>query len=555
LELAPGEEREIIILLGQCENEEKSREMILRYRDRKMVKLAFEMVTSHWSELTNTIQIKTPEPTMDILMNAWLFYQNLSCRFWSRSAFYQSGGAYGFRDQLQDCMALVYSAPHFAREHILRSAGRQFKEGDVQHWWHPPTGRGIRTRMTDDLLWLPFVVSFYVKVTGDESILTEPVSFLSAPLLKPEEEDSYTLPETSTESASVLEHCTRAIDHSLSLGTHGLPLIGTGDWNDGMNRVGVHGKGESVWLGWFLYKVIEDFLPLCASPEHSTKRDLYQSHQKNLKGALNENAWDGEWYRRAYFDDGTPLGSKSNEECKIDSLAQTWSVLSGAGDPTKSGLAMEKFREFLVKKESRIILLLNPPFDRCSVDPGYIKGYVSGVRENGGQYTHAAIWAIMANAETGNGAAALELFNLLNPITHSQNKADSEIYKIEPYVLAADIYSGNSFEGRGGWSWYTGSASWYYRAGLESILGFQLRGKKLSFKPCIPKEWKRYELTYRYLKTKYEIRIENPNGLFQGMTQIELDGVRMSDGANASEINLVDDGKNHQVVVTLIPFS
>jgi cyclic beta-1,2-glucan synthetase len=548
LDFKPGEEQEVIILLGQCDNVEKARELTLRYRNHAQVHAAWGDLIQAWGNLINTVQVKTPQAEMDILMNSWLFYQTLSCRFWSRTAFYQSGGAYGFRDQLQDCMAFIYSAPHLTRKHILRAAGRQFKEGDVQHWWHPPTGRGIRTRISDDLLWLPYIVSFYIKVTGDLSVLTERIPFLSAPLLKPEQEDSYSLPEVSTEMGTLVEHCLRALDHSLPLGKHDLPLIGTGDWNDGLNRVGALGKGESIWLGWFLYKVFTDFLPLCDTSEYISRKERYELHLKKLKPALEAHGWDGEWYLRAYFDDGTPLGSHLNEECKIDCIAQTWAVLSGAGDPTRTALAMKKVKELLIRNESQLVLLLTPPFDKSSTDPGYIRGYVPGVRENGGQYTHAAIWTILAFAETGDGDTAFELFKMLNPVNHSLNKIKANQYKIEPYVLAGDVYSKEStHEGRGGWSWYTGSASWYYRAGLESILGFCLRNKKLSFKPCIPKTWKEYEITYTYGKSKYHIKIENPNGLSHGKTVVKLDGTFMP----SSEVELVDDTKDHQISVTL----
>jgi len=543
-EIEPGEEREIVILMGQCESTEAARSMVLRYRDLNTAKAALELVTADWKNRLNRIQVKTPDAAMNILLNKWLLYQTLSCRYWSRTAFYQSGGAYGFRDQLQDCMAFVYSSPNLTREHILRSAERQFKEGDVQHWWHPPSGRGIRTRMSDDLLWLPFVVSFYVKVTGDKSILTETRPFLEAPLLKPEEEDSFTLPGISIESATIFEHCVRAIDHSLPLGQHNLPLMGTGDWNDGMNRVGRLGKGESIWLGWFLYKVLADFLPLC---EKSELRNKYETHMKTLKGGLEESGWDGEWYKRAYFDDGSPLGSGANEECKIDSIAQTWAVLSNGAEPSRARQAMEKVSELLLKKQSQIVLLFEPPFDKCSQDPGYIKGYIPGVRENGGQYTHASTWVMMAFAELGDGNKAYEVFNMLNPICHSQNEEGLNKYKIEPYVMAGDVYEGESREGRGGWSWYTGSSSWFYRGCLEALLGFNLEGDKLKMTPCIPNMWTGYEISYKYGDSTYLIQVKNPKGLNGGHTAIEVDGSLLAN----SEINLVDDGKTHKIAITL----
>lgn len=547
VELKVGEEFEMSFLLGQCDNADAARALSLRFRDINQVKTALNEVIAYWQSLIQTIQVKTPEPSMNVIMNNWLFYQTLSCRYWSRTAFYQSGGAYGFRDQLQDCMAFVYAAPDIAKEQILRAAAHQFKEGDVQHWWHPPTGRGIRTRMTDDLLWLPYVVSFYIQVTGDKSILEEEITFLDQPLLMPEQEDSYSLPAVTSEKASLFEHCTRAIQFSLKLGQHGLPLIGTGDWNDGMNRVGMHGTGESVWLGWFFYKVLADFLPHCQGVEQTANKEIYQQHMQKLKGALEKDGWDKEWYKRAYFDDGTPIGSVEGEECKIDSISQTWSVLSKAGDPTRAAQAMGKVSELLVRRDSKLVLLLTPPFDKMPKDPGYIKGYVPGVRENGGQYTHAAIWVMMAFAELGDGNQAQEIFNFLNPVLHAKSKSEADQYKVEPYVMAGDVYAG-AHEGRGGWSWYTGSSSWYYRGGLESILGFQLRAGRLKIKPCIPKSWKTYEIQYKFGSSTYVIVVKNPSGLSTGLTAIEVDRHVI----RGSDFELIDDGKIHQVVVTLL---
>lgn len=539
-----ADEIEISILLGQTESKDSARELIQRYENINEVKKAFADVVAYWNNLITTVQVKTPEPSFNILTNRWLLYQTLSCRYWARTAFYQSGGAYGFRDQLQDCMAFVYSDPRLAREQIIRASERQFKEGDVQHWWHPPTGRGIRTTMSDDLLWLPLVVSFYIQTTGDNSILDVETHFIEAPLLNPGQEDSYTQPVKSAESASIREHCLRAINRSLPLGQHGLPLIGTGDWNDGMNRIGVHGKGESVWLGWFLYKVLNDFMPFV--PE--TDKGNFKTHMQSLKHSLETHGWDGEWYRRAYFDDGTPVGSVSNDECKIDSISQSWAVISKASDPDRSQQAMKNVETYLVKKDSKLILLLTPPFDKGLKDPGYIKGYIPGVRENGGQYTHAAIWVIMAFAELGQGNKALELYNLINPILHSRAHADTLVYKIEPYVLAGDVYGEPPYVGRGGWSWYTGSSSWYYRAGLESILGFQLRGEKLKMNPCIPETWRSFEIKYRFQQTQYTIEVHNPNGMRTGRVKIEIDGHVNDD----EQITLINDQKPHHVVVTLL---
>lgn len=544
VKIEANQEFEVAILLGQTESQELARQLIRHYENIDHVKSAYQAVVKYWDDLITTIQIRTPEPSFNILMNRWLLYQTLSCRYWARTAFYQSGGAYGFRDQLQDCMAFVYSDPQLAREQIIRASERQFVEGDVQHWWHPPTGRGIRTTMSDDLLWLPLVVSFYIQTTGDISILDQQTHFIEAPLLSPGQEDSYTQPAKSTDSATILEHCMRAINRSLPLGQHSLPLIGTGDWNDGMNRVGVHGQGESVWLGWFLYKTLNDFLPFLPTEQKKT----YASHMGTLKKALELNGWDGEWYRRAYFDDGTPLGSAQSDECRIDSISQSWAVLSKAGDNKRAQQAMESVEKYLVKKDAKLILLLTPPFNKGALDPGYIKGYIPGVRENGGQYTHAAIWVIMAFAELGQGNKAIELYNMINPILHSQAQADTLKYKIEPYVLAGDVYGEPPYVGRGGWSWYTGSSSWYYRAGLESILGFQLRGEKLKFNPCLPETWRSVEIKYRHQETLYIIEVRNPHGRMKGMTKIEIDGKPHAE----EEITLVNDRQEHKVIVTLL---
>ena len=549
LELEALEQKEISILLGQSENGEAARELTMRYRDPKLILSAFNEVTENWRNLINKIQVKTPDPAFNILLNKWLLYQTLSCRYWSRTAFYQSGGAFGFRDQLQDCMAFVYTAPEITREHILRASARQFPEGDVQHWWHPPSGRGVRTRMTDDLLWLPFVVSFYIKVTGDKSILDESVPFLEAPLLKLEEEDSYTNPRTSSTSASVFDHCLLAINRSLAVGIHNLPFMGTGDWNDGMNRVGAEGKGESIWLGWFLYKVLADFIPFCEQPEQKQNKLNYEAHMKLLKLALEKDGWDGEWYKRAFFDDGTPLGSATSEECRIDSIAQSWAVLSGAGDRERAAQAMKKVSELLVREKSNLVLLFTPPFDKTPNDPGYIKGYVPGVRENGGQYTHAAIWVMMAFAELGDGKKAYELFSMLNPILNSQTKSHADKYKTEPYAIAGDVYAAESHEGRGGWSWYTGSASWYYRVGIESIAGFRLNGNSLKLIPCIPNHWASYEISYQHGKTNYRFHIKNPHHLSTGVIKGVIDGKQIEN----SEIKLTDDGIEKKIELSLEP--
>jgi cyclic beta-1,2-glucan synthetase len=547
IEMLPGEEREIVMILGEGENVEEARTLAAKYKQVAVAKQAIEQVIVYWDDLLETVEVKTPDPAMDIMLNRWLLYQALSCRVWARSAFYQSGGAYGFRDQLQDVCSLVYAKPQIAREQILRAAARQFKEGDVQHWWHPPTGRGVRTRCSDDRLWLPFVTSFYVKVTGDESVLQEILPFIEAPVLEPAESESYTQPSTASESASLYEHCARALDRSLAVGEHGLPLMGSGDWNDGMNRVGLAGKGESVWLGWFLHNVLLEFAPFCDARDEKRRGKKYRSRAEKLKQALEENGWDGDWYRRAYFDDGTPLGSAQNEECRIDSIAQSWAVISGAADPGRAAHAMTAVEEYLIRRGDALAILFTPPFDKSALDPGYVKGYVPGVRENGGQYTHGALWTLIAYAMLGDGDRAGELFALLNPINHASTRAGLHKYRVEPYVAAADVYGGWPHTGRGGWTWYTGSASWMYRAGLEWILGFKLRGNRLLIDPCIPRAWREFEIVYKRGSATYNLIVENPHGLSRGIAKIEVDGEQLA----TPDIALVDDGKQHNVRIML----
>jgi cyclic beta-1,2-glucan synthetase len=546
IELAPGEAREIVFLLGEGESIEEARAINARFRIVQAVNEAFERVLGFWDQLLGAIEIKTPDASLDILVNRWLLYQTLACRIRGRSAFYQSSGAFGFRDQLQDVTALVYSRPEVAREQILRATARQFKEGDVLHWWHEPTGRGIRTRFSDDLLWLPYVASFYVDVTGDYSVLEETIPFIEGPLLEPEQIENYMEPTVSTESATVLEHCARAIDRSLGLGKHGLPLMGSGDWNDGMNRVGVGGKGESVWLGWFLCTVLSGFAPLCERYRMKARGSRYGRHLEKLKKGL-EQAWDGDWYRRAYFDDGTPLGSAQNDECRIDSIAQTWAVISRVAESYRATRAMAAVNEYLIRRGDGLISLFTPPFDKSKLDPGYVKGYVPGVRENGGQYTHAALWTVIAFAMLGDGDRAGELFGLLNPINHASTRAGLHKYKVEPYVAVADVYAVPPHTGRGGWTWYTGSAGWMYRAAVEYILGFKVRGDRLRMDPCIPRFWREFEINYRRGTTTYRIKIENPGSLNRGVASVELDGAVQTN----DEVILIDDGGVHDVRVLM----
>jgi len=547
LELPPQTAREVVFILGEAESKEAAQTVVDRFRQTANVNAAFEKVLGYWDEILGTVEVRTPDLALDTMLNRWLLYQTLSCRVWARTAFYQSGGAYGFRDQLQDVMALVYSKPDVARRQIVLAAGHQFKEGDVQHWWHPPSGRGVRTRITDDLVFLPFVTAFYINVTGDASVLDEVVHFLEQPLLTPDQHEVYMQPAVSEESAPVFEHCALALDRSLAVGKHGLPLMGGGDWNDGMNRVGHLGKGESVWLGWFLYTAIAAFLPHVETRKQRMRVNRYRKHLDNLRKALEEKAWDGDWYRRAYFDDGTPLGSARNEECRIDSIAQSWSVISGASDPYRMGRAMAAIEEYLIRRGDGLVILFTPPFDKGDLDPGYIKGYVPGVRENGGQYTHAAIWTMIAYSLLGDGERAGELFSLLNPINHSSTRAGLHKYKVEPYVAVADVYAVPPHTGRGGWTWYTGSAGWMYRAGLESILGFKLESTRLRIDPCVPRWWRDFEITYRRGRAVYRIKVENPLGVSRGVVSVEVDGTLQSDGA----IALIDDEKTYSVRVIM----
>ena len=536
-DLKADEEKEIFILLGQTDAGPEGKNLVIKYRNASKVQDAFRTMKESWDKTLNTIQVKTPDEAMNIIMNRWLVYQTLACRYWARTAFYQSGGAYGFRDQLQDVMALVYSRPELAREQILRAAHRQFPEGDVQHWWHPPTGRGVRTRFSDDLLWLPYVTSFYVKTTGDTKILSEKIPFIETPLLEEGHDETYTEPLTSKQTATLYEHCVRTMDRSLKTGPHGLPLFGSGDWNDGMSRVGNEGRGESVWMAWFLSGVLKNFLPIAKSQNDENRLQVYEKHLEDLKHNIESNAWDGEWYLRAYFDNGSPMGSWGNEECKIDAIAQSWSIISGTGDKERSKLALSKVDEHLINREEGLIKLFTPPFDKSQQDPGYIKGYVPGVRENGGQYTHAAIWTMMAYALSGDSETGVELYSMINPINHADTKEKSEKYKVEPYVIAADIYGVNPHVGRGGWTWYTGSASWYYRAGLETIIGFNLEADHFTLTPRVPESWEKVEMVYRRGETVFNILIIN-GGKSQAL---ELDEKKVD------RIPFLDDGKIHQV--------
>ncbi|GAA4468898.1 hypothetical protein GCM10023093_27420 [Nemorincola caseinilytica] len=542
-ELQDGEEKEIVFQLGSEENNTAARLLIRQLMNVDIAESTLQNVIAYWKDILGAVQVSTPDPALNILANGWLTYQGLACRIFARSGFYQSGGAFGFRDQLQDVLALLHTQPQLVREQILLHASRQFSEGDVQHWWHPPEGKGVRTRCSDDMLWLPFVVSKYISATGDIEILKTSVGFLECRPLHENEDSLYDLPVSGNLEGSLYEHCVRAIKHSLHFGKHGLPLMGSGDWNDGMDRVGNKGLGESAWLAFFLYDILQDFSKLAADHGDTDFADICANEAVLLQTNIETSGWDGQWYKRAYFDDGHILGSKENNECRIDAIAQCWAVLSGAASDTRARMAMASLDKHLVKRELRLIQLLDPPFNSDELDPGYIKGYVTGVRENGGQYSHAAVWTLMAFAALKDREKVWELFNMIHPINHTLDADAVQLYKTEPYVMAADVYANELHKGRGGWTWYTGSAGWMYQFIIGSLLGMQLRADKLVFDPCFPLSWPSVSITYRYMSTVYNIEVFQVHN--NSSPCWEMDS-RQREG---NEVQLTNDGFTHKVAV------
>jgi cyclic beta-1,2-glucan synthetase len=565
LELAAGETVQTHFVLGQAADRDEALELIARFRDPAVVDASWRDLGEFWADILDAVRVKTPERSMDLMLNRWLLYQTLSARVFGRTGLYQSSGAFGYRDQLQDVLALLHAAPAVARAHILEAAAHQFEEGDVLHWWHPPSGRGVRTRCSDDMAWLPYVVGEYVSATGDAGILDEPVSFLHAEALRPEEHDRYALYAPSATRSTLYEHCRRALEMATTEGRHGLPLMGDGDWNDGMSRIGAQGRGESVWLGWFLCATMDRFAALCALRADHELSSTWIARADGLRDRINEVAWDGGWFLRAFHDDGSLVGSAGSRECRIDSIAQSWAVLSNDRRDDNDMLAHRKRTavraadDQLVREAERLVLLFWPPFDSTLHDPGYIRAYPPGVRENGGQYTHAAAWLGLAHASLQDGAAAERIFRLLNPVLRAATPQDAARYRVEPYALAADIYTCPPWVGRGGWTWYTGSAAWMWRLGVESILGLRREGGQLRIAPCIPPWWSGFEAWVRQGKRTVHIVVDNPDGVSAGVVSTTLDGVVVDNnrssagattGATLIDLDAIREG-THEAYVRL----
>ena len=549
--LPDGADREIVFAFGSGRDIDDARYIVGRYRSTGAAQVGLAGVWESWNRTLGAVHVETPDQSLNYLANGWLLYQVLAARIWGRSGFYQSGGAFGFRDQLQDTCALVHAEPAVLREQLLRSAARQFAQGDVQHWWHPPSGRGVRTRISDDYLWLPYATARYVRCTGDTGVLDEQREFIEGRAVNQAEESYYDLPVRSPEQASLYDHCVRAIEHGARLGVHGLPLMGSGDWNDGMNLVGGEGKGESVWLALFLVEVMQQFEPIARQRGDTTFADVCVKRIAALRRSVEDHAWDGAWYRRGYYDNGAPLGSADSDECQIDSLPQSWAVLSGTGAPERVTQALDALDRRLVDRELAVIKLFDPPFDHSAQNPGYIKGYVPGVRENGGQYTHAAIWAIMAFVASGRTERAWELFRAIDPIHHGDTPSAIATYRVEPYVMAADIYTNPQHAGRGGWTWYTGSAGWMYRLIVESLLGLHLEVDRLRIAPAIPADWPGFEVHYRYRDTVHHIRVKRRGEPVQGhaarVVRVVCDSIEQPDHTAP----LRDDRQEHWIDVEL----
>jgi cellobiose phosphorylase len=544
IELAEGQEREVVFAFGSGRDLNDARYIVGRYRGTAAAQTGLEGVWQFWNTTLGAVNVQTPDQSLNFLANGWLLYQVLSARMWGRSGFYQSGGAYGFRDQLQDACAMLHAEPALLREQLLRSAAHQFPQGDVQHWWHPPSGRGVRTRISDDFLWMPYATARYVGSTGDTGVLDEKVDMIEGRLVNSNEESYYDLPARSAESVSLYEHCVRAIKHGLRFGVHGLPLMGSGDWNDGMNLVGDEGKGESVWLALFLVEVLQTFEPLARKRADIAFADECLVRAAELRRNIEANAWDGAWYRRGYYDDGAPLGSSESDECKIDALPQSWATLARVGDPARVEQALASLDAKLFDRDLDVVKLFDPPFDRGQHNPGYIKGYVPGVRENGGQYTHAAVWAVMAFAQAGHRDRAWEMFEAIDPVHHGDTPEAIARYRVEPYVMAADIYTNPQHAGRGGWTWYTGSAGWMYRLILESLLGLRLEVDHLVLAPVVPASWPGFKVHYRYRDTVHHIEVKG-NG--KRVAQVIVDGERRDD----HRVPLRDDRREHWVTIEL----